>query len=192
MADDIVWMTEALSEAARAEAAGEVPVGAVVVCNDALLGRGHNASISLNDPTAHAEIQALREAARCLQNYRLPDSTLYVTVEPCLMCMGALLQARVKRLVFGCLDPKAGAAGSLYDLTQDPRLNHQIEVTRGVSEEDSRALLQRFFRRKRAGEKLRVKSELVFYQSESAKLLILRVTGILGRFIFAARFMKPA
>lgn len=149
MADDVFWMTEALSEAAHAEAAGEVPVGAVVVCNDALIGRGHNASISLNDPTAHAEIQALREAAQCIQNYRLPDTTLYVTVEPCLMCMGAMLQARVKRLVFGCLDPKAGAAGSLYNAACDRRLNHRIEVTAGICTQESRALLQRFFRRKR-------------------------------------------
>ena len=114
-----------------------------------LIGRGHNASLSLTDPTAHAEIQALREAARHVRNYRLVSATLYVTVEPCLMCMGALLHARIKRLVFGCYDPKAGAAGSLYDVARDHRLNHQLEVTAGVGEEESRALLQRFFRRKR-------------------------------------------
>ena len=149
MADDSFWMAAALQEAARAEAAGEVPVGAVVICNEMLIGRGHNASLSLNDPTAHAEIQALREAARHVKNYRLVSATLYVTVEPCLMCMGALLHARIKRLVFGCYDPKAGAAGSLYDVARDHRLNHQLEVTAGVGEEESRALLQRFFRRKR-------------------------------------------
>jgi tRNA(adenine34) deaminase len=149
MADDALWMAEALHEAARAEAAGEVPVGAVVVHDGMLIGRGHNAPISLSDPTAHAEIQALREAARHVGNYRLVGSTVYVTVEPCLMCMSALLHARVKRLVFGCYDPKAGAAGSLYDVAHDPRLNHQIEVTAGVAEEESRALLQRFFRKKR-------------------------------------------
>jgi tRNA(adenine34) deaminase len=149
MADDFFWMAEALNEAARAEAAGEVPVGAVVVCNDALIGRGHNAVIALNDPTAHAEVLALREAARYAGNYRLIGATLYVTVEPCLMCMGALLHARVKRLVFGCHDPKAGAAGSLYDVAHDPRLNHQLEVTTEVSEGESRAVLQRFFRSRR-------------------------------------------
>jgi tRNA(adenine34) deaminase len=153
MADDFFWMAEALSEAAQAEAAGEVPVGAVVIGNGALIGRGHNASLSLSDPTAHAEIQALREAARGIKNYRLVDTTLYVTVEPCLMCMGAMLHARVKRLVFGCYDAKAGAAGSLYDVSCDRRLNHQIEVTVGVCGEESRALLQRFFRSKRSGGK---------------------------------------
>jgi len=150
MSDDLFWMTEALREAAQAEAAGEVPVGAVVVHDGVLIGRGHNAPIALDDPTAHAEIQALRVAAQCVGNYRLIDTTLYVTVEPCLMCMGALVHARVKRLVFGCYDPKAGAAGSLYDISTDQRLNHQIAVTAGVSEEECRALLQRFFRKKRA------------------------------------------
>lgn len=143
-------MAEALHEAARAEAIGEVPIGAVVVCGDDLIGRGHNAPIMLNDPTAHAEIVALRDAAQRVGNYRLPDTTLYVTVEPCLMCMGALLYARVKRLVFGCFDAKAGAAGSLYDVSRDPRLNHQIEVTAGVRAEECRALLQQFFRGKRS------------------------------------------
>lgn len=143
-------MAEALREAAQAEAAGEVPVGAVVVRDGVLIGRGHNTTIALNDPTAHAEIQALRAAAQCVGNYRLIDTTLYVTVEPCLMCMGALVHARVKRLVFGCYDPKAGAAGSLYDVSCDQRLNHQIEVTAGVGEEECRGLLQRFFRTKRA------------------------------------------
>jgi tRNA(adenine34) deaminase len=142
-------MAEALQEAAQAEAAEEVPVGAVVVHNGGVIGRGHNAPISLSDPTAHAEIQALRDAARTLGNYRLADTTLYVTVEPCLMCMGALLHARVKRLVFGCYDPKGGAAGSLYDVPQDARLNHRIAVTAGVRAEESRVLLQRFFQRKR-------------------------------------------
>ena len=151
--DALLWMAEALREAAQAEVADEVPVGAVVVQNGSLIGRGHNSSISLNDPTAHAEIQALREAARNVGNYRLVGATLYVTVEPCLMCMGALLHARVNRLVFGCYDPKAGAAGSLYDVACDPRLNHQIEVLAGVAKEESRALLQRFFQRRRAEEK---------------------------------------
>jgi tRNA(adenine34) deaminase len=159
LTDDLTWMTEALREATQAEAGDEVPVGAVVVHSGILIGRGHNSPISLNDPTAHAEIQALREAARHVGNYRLVGATVYVTVEPCLMCMGALLHARIKRVVFGCFDPKAGAAGSLHDVSRDPRLNHQIEVTAGVREEESRTLLQRFFRKKRAEEKLRVKSE---------------------------------
>lgn len=150
MTDD-VWMTEALAEAVLAEANGEVPIGAVVVLNNLIIGRGHNRPISQNDPTAHAEMIALRDAARTLDNYRLPGTTLYVTVEPCLMCMGALLQARVRRLVFGCYDPKAGAAGSLYNVANDPRLNHQLEVTTGVRGDESRDLLQRFFRSKRRG-----------------------------------------
>jgi tRNA(adenine34) deaminase len=148
MTDD-VWMTEALAEAVLAEANGEVPVGAVVVLNDRIIGRGHNRPISQNDPTAHAEMIALRDAARTLNNYRLSGTTLYVTVEPCLMCMGALLQARVRRLIFGCYDPKAGAAGSLYNVSNDPRLNHQLEVTTGVCDDESRDLLQRFFRKRR-------------------------------------------
>ncbi len=159
LTDDRVWMAEALREAVQAEAKDEVPVGAVVVHGNTFIGRGHNSPISLNDPTAHAEIQALRAAAQHVGNYRLVDATMYVTVEPCLMCMGALLHARIKRLVFGCPDPKAGAARSLYEVSRDPRLNHQIEVTAGVREEESRALLQRFFRKKRAKEKIRVKSE---------------------------------
>jgi tRNA(adenine34) deaminase len=150
MIDD-AWMAEALTEAVLAEANDEVPIGAVVVLNDLIIGRGHNRPISQNDPTAHAEMSALREAARTLNNYRLPGTTLYVTVEPCLMCMGALLHARVRRLVFGCYDPKAGAAGSLFNVSNDPRLNHQLEVTAGVRADESREQLQRFFRSKRRG-----------------------------------------
>lgn len=142
-------MAEALLQAARAEAAGEVPVGAVVVVDGIVVGRGHNQPISLHDPTAHAEIQALRAAAQHLGNYRLVNATVYVTVEPCLMCMGALLHARVQRVVFGCHDAKFGAAGSLYDLSQDVRLTHRIQVTHGVAEAASRQLLQAFFRKKR-------------------------------------------
>jgi tRNA(adenine34) deaminase len=147
--DDGAWMREELDEAAKAEEKGEVPIGAVIVLDGALLGRGHNAPIALHDPTAHAEIQALRASAQRIGNYRLVDSTLYVTVEPCLMCMGALLHARVRRLVFGCFDEKFGAAGSLYTLSQDPRLNHRIDTTAGVLEEECRARLQAFFRRRR-------------------------------------------
>jgi tRNA(adenine34) deaminase len=148
---DEAWMTEALAEAVLAEEKDEIPIGAVIVLNDLILGRGHNRPISQHDPTAHAEMIALRDTARTLNNYRLPGTTLYVTVEPCLMCMGALLHARVSRLVFGCYDPKTGAAGSLYNVANDPRLNHQLEVTAGVRAEESREFLQRFFRRKRRG-----------------------------------------
>jgi len=147
--DHFFWMTEALAEAALAQAEREVPVGAVLVANEEIIGRGHNQPIQLQDPTGHAEILALRAAARSRGNYRLPGTTLYVTVEPCLMCMGALLHARVQWLVFGCYDSKAGAAGSLYDVSNDPRLNHRIEVTAGVKEEECRALLQHFFRARR-------------------------------------------
>ena len=150
MPNDTLWMTEALAEAALAEAEGEVPVGAVIVLDEVIIGRGHNQPIQLYDPTGHAEILALRAAARSRDNYRLPETTLYVTVEPCLMCMGALLQARVQRLVFGCYDPKAGADVSLYDVSNDSRLNHRIDVTAGVKEEECRAVLQNFFRSRRS------------------------------------------
>jgi tRNA(adenine34) deaminase len=120
------------------------------VLGGAVIGRGHNRPITLRDPTAHAEILALRDAAARTGNYRLPGTALYVTAEPCLMCMGALLHARVRRVVFGCADPKGGAAGSLYDVSRDARLNHRLEVTPGVRAGESRALLQRFFRRRRA------------------------------------------
>jgi len=149
MPNDVFWMTEALAEASLTEAEGEVPVGAVIVADEELISRGHNRPIQLHDPTGHAEILALRSAASSLRNYRLPGTTLYVTVEPCLMCMGALLQARIQRLVFGCHDPKAGAAGSLYDVSSDPRLNHRMEVIAGVKEEECRELLRRFFRARR-------------------------------------------
>lgn len=153
-------MAEALNEAARAEALDEVPVGAVVVVNGACIGRGHNTPIQSHDPTAHAEMQALRAAAQQVRNYRLVGATIYVTVEPCLMCMGALLHARVQRVVFGCYDGKFGAAGSLYDLSSDIRLNHQFEVTAGVAEEECRVLLQRFFRKKRVdGERRKNREE---------------------------------
>ena len=149
MTSDAFWMNQALEQALLAQSQGEVPVGAVVVLNDRCLGRGHNQPIAAHDPTAHAEIQALRQAARTLGNYRLVGTTLYVTVEPCVMCMGALIQARVERLVFGCFDPKAGAAGSVYDLAHDSRLNHQIDIVAGVGGQEGRALLQQFFRAKR-------------------------------------------
>jgi tRNA(adenine34) deaminase len=140
-------MRLALREAARAARAGEVPVGAILVGpGGEVIARGHNRPISGNDPTAHAEVVALRRAARNLANYRLPGTTLYVTVEPCAMCAGALVLARVARVVFGAADPKGGAARSLYRILDDPRLNHRADVVGGVLEEESRELLRQFFR----------------------------------------------
>lgn len=140
----------ALAQAKAAADAGEVPVGAVVVGETGdILAQAHNAPISLNDPTAHAEILALRQAAARVGNYRLPGASLYVTIEPCLMCVGAMVQARIRRLVFGAADPKAGACISLYRIPKDARLNHRIEVTSSIREAECRELLQKFFRRKR-------------------------------------------
>ncbi len=147
---DELFMAEALLEAERAQAAGEVPVGAVVVSpGGEILGRGHNLVITTCDPTAHAEINALRQAARKVGNYRLPGVTIYVTIEPCPMCAGALVLARVSRLVFGAGDPKSGACGSLYQIVQDQRLNHRLEVVAGVLENRCREIIQAFFRARR-------------------------------------------
>ena len=144
-------MKAALTEARRAWAIQEVPVGSVLVSSSGeVLAAAHNRTIAEHDPSAHAEILALREAARKLQNYRLLNTTLYVTIEPCIMCMGAIVHARVARLVYGAADPKWGAAGSLYDLATDPRLNHQVEIVSGVCETECRRLIQDFFRCKRS------------------------------------------
>ena len=142
-------MRQALAAATRAGRRGEVPVGAVVVRGGQRLARAGNGSIATHDPSGHAEIRALRAAARRVGNYRLPGVTLYVTVEPCAMCMGAAIQARIARLVYACPDPKAGAAGSLYDLAGDRRLNHAIVVQPGIEADLARALLQDFFRARR-------------------------------------------
>ena len=142
-------MEESLREARAAGARGEVPIGAVVVRDGLLLARAGNASIAEADPTGHAEVRALRSAARVAGNYRLPGAVLYVTVEPCVMCMGAALQARIARVVYGCADPKAGAAGSLFDLAGDRRLNHRMVVDAGVAEDECRAVIQEFFRTRR-------------------------------------------
>jgi tRNA(adenine34) deaminase len=142
-------MRQALRAAARAGRLGEVPVGALVVSAGQRLARAGNRSIATHDPTGHAEVRALRAAARRTGNYRLLGATLYVTVEPCAMCMGAAIQARIARLVYGCADPKAGAAGSLYDLAADRRLNHVIVVQVGVEADRARTLLQDFFRSRR-------------------------------------------
>lgn len=143
-------MGEALAAAREGLAAGEVPVGAVVVGEGGeILARACNQPITLHDPTAHAEVLALRQAAARVGNYRLPGVGLYVTIEPCIMCVGALIAARVRRLVFGGADPKAGACVSLYRLPEDGRLNHRIEVVGGVREAECRELLQEFFRARR-------------------------------------------
>jgi tRNA(adenine34) deaminase len=144
-------MGEALREAAVAAEGGEVPVGAVVVRDGGMLASAGNASIRDHDPAGHAEVRALRAAGAAARNYRLSGATLYVTVEPCAMCIGAALQARIARLVFGVADPKAGAAGSLYDLASDARLNHRIAVTSGVRDVECREIMQAFFRARRGG-----------------------------------------
>ena len=148
--DELLYMDMALEEAKKAGQKDEVPIGAVLVSeNGEVIAAGHNQTITRVDPTAHAEILTLREAARKVANYRLLNTTLYVTIEPCPMCMGALVHARVSRVVFGAKDPKWGAAGSLYDLAGDERLNHRMAVISGVRETECRSLIQEFFRAKR-------------------------------------------
>jgi tRNA(adenine34) deaminase len=144
------FMREALAEAQAAADAGEVPIGAVAVLNGQIVGRGQNRVLRDLDPTAHAEIVAMREAARTLGNYRLVDCELFVTLEPCAMCSGAMIHARLQRLVYGARDPKAGAAGSVLEVLNHPRLNHQMEVTEGVLSEECGELLREFFRQRRA------------------------------------------
>jgi tRNA(adenine34) deaminase len=143
-------MRAALREARRAGARGEIPVGALVVVDDRIVARAGNASVAPHDPTGHAEIRALRRAARRLGSYRLTEATLVVTLEPCLMCMGAMVHARVRRLVFGACDPKAGAAVSLYRVAEDRRLNHRFTVLGGVDADECGALLRAFFVARRA------------------------------------------
>lgn len=145
------WMRAALEQARKGFDAGEVPVGAVVVIGGEIVGRGFNQPIGRSDPTAHAEILAMREAARAIGNYRLVDSTMYVTIEPCLMCVGAMVHARVATLVFGAPEPKAGAVVSSCRAHELPSLNHRIEVVGGVLEEEGRSIIQEFFRTRRAG-----------------------------------------
>ena len=139
------FLRQALREAQRAFEAGEVPVGAVVVQGDQVIGRGHNQREALHDPTAHAEVLALTAAANHLGDWRLTGCTLYVTKEPCAMCAGALVNSRLDRVVFGAWDEQAGCCGSLYQLCRDPRFNHQVEVTGGMLEDECQALLQEFF-----------------------------------------------
>jgi tRNA(adenine34) deaminase len=148
-ADDVRWMSHALGLAAHAAESGEVPVGAVVVRDGGIIGEGWNRPIGTHDPSAHAEMVALRAAGQSLGNYRLSGCTLYVTLEPCVMCAGAIVQARIDRVVFGAYDPKAGAVSSVYDVLSVPRLNHKPICDGGLMEQECGELLREFFRRRR-------------------------------------------
>jgi tRNA(adenine34) deaminase len=147
--EDAAWMERALEQAELAAVAGEVPVGALVIKDGKIIGQGHNRNLLDNDPTAHAEIVALRQAAARLGNHRLIGCTMVATIEPCSMCAGALIHARIARLVYGASDPKAGAAGSLLQVLNHPELNHKTEVTAGVLADKCSEILQKFFRQKR-------------------------------------------
>ncbi|MGH8532642.1 MAG: tRNA adenosine(34) deaminase TadA [Gammaproteobacteria bacterium] len=153
-ADDERWMWQALALARRAEEHGEVPVGAVVVLNDEIIGEGWNQPIDRNDPTAHAEIMALRRAAERIGNYRLTGCSLIVTLEPCVMCAGASVHARIARVLYGARDPRAGAAGSVFEILGSGRFNHDIEVRGRILEAECCSLLRRFFERRRVEEAL--------------------------------------
>ncbi|MCB4812146.1 tRNA adenosine(34) deaminase TadA [Methylovorus menthalis] len=153
LAIDEAFMQQALLLAQAAADAGEVPVGALVVLDDKIIGRGMNAPIGRHDPTAHAEIQAMREAAAAIGNYRLVGCTLYVTLEPCAMCSGAIQHARIARLVYGARDPKTGSCGSVIDLMAEARLNHHTEVAGGILAEECGSMLSRFFSARRASKK---------------------------------------
>ena len=142
---DVSHMRQAVAQAQDAAEAGEVPVGAIVVWNGQIIGKGYNRKETLQSPVAHAEVLAIEEAAGFLRSWRLAECDLYVTLEPCVMCVGAILQARIRRLIFGCLDAKAGAAKSLYHLCDDPRLNHRLPVIHGVLGQECTALLEEFF-----------------------------------------------
>jgi tRNA(adenine34) deaminase len=146
---DVIWMTEALVEAREAAAAGEVPVGAVLVHEGRAISRAHNRTIGDCDPTAHAEMIAVRDAAKALGNYRLSGATLYVTIEPCAMCAGAMIQARIARLVYGCKEPKGGAVETCFAVFDHPMVNHRVEVTGGVLAEECARVMQEFFQARR-------------------------------------------
>lgn len=147
---DIFWMQRALELAKQAAAEGEVPVGAVLVRDNDVIGEGWNRPIASHDPTGHAEINAMRSAAEKVGNYRLVDSTLYVTLEPCVMCAGAIIHARIKRVVYGAIEPKTGAVVSVFDVLTDGRHNHQPEIKGGVLADEAASLMQTFFRARRA------------------------------------------
>ncbi|MDX2042477.1 MAG: tRNA adenosine(34) deaminase TadA [Acidobacteriota bacterium] len=146
---DQFFMGFALAEAQRARDVGEVPIGAIVVIDNQIVGNGHNQPIELNDPTAHAEILAIRRAAERIGNYRLTDATMYVTIEPCAMCAGAMVNARIKRLVYGATEIRAGAVNSVFQICSNSSLNHQVEVTSGVRDDECRKLMQEFFKQRR-------------------------------------------
>ncbi len=146
---DEMWMRQALELAEQAKSEGEVPIGAILVHRDQVVGAGYNRPISSCDPTSHAELEALRAAGQTLRNYRLPETVLYVTLEPCVMCMGAIVHARVRRLVYGASDPKRGAAGSVEALHRADFLNHRVEVVGGVLADESREMLLEFFAQRR-------------------------------------------
>jgi tRNA(adenine34) deaminase len=150
---DHYFMQAALAEAAIADNLGEVPVGAILVHDGRIIGRGHNLRESSNDPTTHAEMIVIRQAATELNSWRLLDCTLYVTLEPCVMCMGAIILARIPRLVYGCRDPRVGAAGSIYNFAEDERFNHKVDVTEGVLQQECSQQLSNFFRRLREQKK---------------------------------------
>jgi len=149
MIEDEKWMSFALKQARKAEKEGEVPVGAILVKDDVVIARAHNKPISTNDPTAHAEIQLLRAAGEELKNYRLPGTTLYVTLEPCAMCLGAIMHARIERVVFGAYDPKTGVCGSSENFMEASCFNHKIDLASGVLENESKQLLKNFFNSRR-------------------------------------------
>lgn len=150
---DEYWMRQALSLAQRAQEEGEVPVGALLVLDNQVIGEGWNRPIGRHDPTAHAEIMALRQGGAVLQNYRLLNATLYVTLEPCVMCAGAMVHSRIRRLVYGAADEKTGAVGSLVDILRHPGMNHQVEIVTGVLAEECAATLSNFFRMRREQKK---------------------------------------
>ena len=149
MSEDEKWMQIAIIEANIAKVKGEVPVGSILVQNSQIIAKAHNCPISKNDPTAHAEIEVLRKAGKKLLNYRLPKTTLYVTLEPCAMCLGAMIHARIERVVFGASDPKSGVCGSTIDLSSESIFNHQISVSGGVLEHECKNILQSFFKLRR-------------------------------------------
>ena len=149
-AEELKFMVEAIAQARRGEAEGEVPVGAIAVADGQIVGAGHNEPIKLGDPTAHAEIIAIRAAASTLKTYRLTAVSIYVTLEPCVMCVGAMINARIARVVYGARDEKAGALGSVYDIGRDGRLNHRLEVVGGVMEAECAEMMRKFFRARRA------------------------------------------
>lgn len=171
MDDDVTYMREALLQAKKAAEIGEVPVGAVIVQNGKIIARGYNRPITTHDPTAHAEIVALREAAAVCGNYRLPECEMFVTLEPCIMCIGAMMHARLKRIVYGANDFKTGACGSLIDLTSESAINHHATVKGGVLSEETVGILQDFFSARRAEAKARKANSKIIEKGSSVQVV---------------------